>query len=139
MFRSFEKSCPLLEARLPDWNLSLVLWCLFWPPFKPLKLASGKRLTWKMSFLLALVSFKKVNELHGLSFRIRRSRDGDPAPSSFVAKTQNPSVPDPCFDEFTVPSLNDFLVSSRDELLLCPITPSVSDPLPSGGGGGGLA
>ena len=26
----------------------------------------------------------------------------------FVAKTQNPSVPDPQFDEFMVPSLDDF-------------------------------
>ena len=38
-----------------------------------------------------------------------------------MAKTQNPLVPDPCFDEFTVPSLDDFVDGDRDELLLCPI------------------
>ena len=39
----------------------------------------------------------------------------------FVAKTQNPSVPDPQFDEFMVPSLDDFVDGDRDEHLLCPI------------------
>ena len=58
MFCSFEKSCLALEVRPPDWNLSLGFWCLSWPPFEPLKLASDKHLTWKTSFLLALASAK---------------------------------------------------------------------------------
>ena len=37
----------------------------------------------------------------------------------FVAKTLNPSVPDTHFDEFTVPSLDDFVDRDRGELLLC--------------------
>ena len=38
----------------------------------------------------------------------------------FVAKTQNPSVPVPRFDEFTVPFLDDFVDGDRDELFICP-------------------
>ena len=36
-----------------------------------------------------------------------------------VAKTQNLSVYDPHFEEFTVPSLADFVDGDRDEMLLC--------------------
>ena len=88
-------------------------------------MASDKHLTWKMSFLLALVSAKRVRELHGLSFRVHHSHSCRFWTFSFlpdfVAKTQNPSNPDPRFDEFPVPSLDDFVNSDRDELLLCPI------------------
>ena len=38
-----------------------------------------------------------------------------------MAKTQNPSVPDSCFEKFLVPSLDDFVRDYRHELLLCPI------------------
>ena len=37
----------------------------------------------------------------------------------FVAKTQNPSVYDSCFKEFTVPSLVDFVDGDRNEMLCC--------------------
>ena len=50
-----ERSSPLQDVRPPDWNLSLILRCFSQPPFEPLKLASDKHLTWKASFLLALV------------------------------------------------------------------------------------
>ena len=39
----------------------------------------------------------------------------------FVAKTQNPSVYDPCFEEFTVSSLADFVDGDRYKMLVCPI------------------
>ena len=35
MFRSFERLCPPLEIRPPDWNLSFVLQCLSRSPFAP--------------------------------------------------------------------------------------------------------
>ena len=73
MFRHFERSCLPRDIRLPDWNLSLVSRCLSRPPFEPLKLASDKHLTWKTSFLLALVSAKSASKLHGISFRVRHS------------------------------------------------------------------
>ena len=45
-----------------------------------------------------------------------------PAPFSyvpdFVAKTQNPVVHDLRYEEFTIPSLDDFVGGDRDELLL---------------------
>ena len=39
----------------------------------------------------------------------------------FVPKTQNPSIHDPRFTEFTIPSLDDCMDGDRVELLLCPI------------------
>ena len=98
MFWSFERSCPPQEILPPDWNLSLVLLCLSRPPFEPLKLTSGKHLTWKTSFLLALASAKRVSELHSLSFCVCHSRGWRACTFSFLpdfmAKTQNPSISD---------------------------------------------
>ena len=52
-----------------------------------------------MSFLPAFVLTKRVSELHCLSFRVRHSRDWRSCTFTFlldfVAKTQNPSVPNP--------------------------------------------
>ena len=53
ILRSFEKSCPPREVRPPDWNLSLVLRCLPWPPFEHLELASDKHLTCKAGVTLS--------------------------------------------------------------------------------------
>ena len=123
MFWSFERSCSPRQIRPTDWNLSLVLHCLSRPPFEPLKLASDKYLTWKMSFLLALASAKRVSELHGLSFRVRHSRCWRSFTfffvPDFVAKTRHHSVPDSRCDEFSVTSLDDFIGGDWDELLLC--------------------
>ena len=102
MFHSFKRSCPLREIRPLDWNLSLVLQYLSRSPFEPLKLASDKPLTWKTSFLPALASARRVSELYGLSFRVHHSRGWSSCTFSlpnFVAKTQNPSVPDSRFKE----------------------------------------
>ena len=113
MFHSFKRSCPLLEIWPSDWNLSIVLLCLSRPPFETLELMSNKHLTWKMSFLLPLASAKGVSELHGLSFHVRHSCGWRTCTFSFfpdsVAKTQNPIIHNPRFEEFTVPSLNNFV------------------------------
>ena len=98
MFRSFERLCPPQEMRPLDCNLSLVLQCLSRLPFEPLKFASDKHPTWKKSFLLAPASAKRVSELHGISFHVCHSRSWSSYTFSFlpdfVAKTQNPSIPD---------------------------------------------
>ena len=124
IFRHFEMSFPPCKIQPPDCNLSLVLRCSSRPPFEPLKLASDKHLTWKTYFLLALVSAKRVGELH-LSFRVHHSRGWRSCTFSFlpdlVAKTQNPSLSDSRFEEFLVPSLDDFIGDDRDKLLMCPI------------------
>ena len=39
----------------------------------------------------------------------------------FVAKNQDPSVFDPRFESFTIPSLRDFSGGDQDEMLLCPV------------------
>ena len=82
-----------------------------------------KHLAWKPSLLLALASAKRVCELHGLSFRVLHSCSWKLCTFLFLpdymAKTQNPSVPDSRFEEFSVPSLDDFVGDDRDELLLC--------------------
>ena len=125
MFRHFERSCSPQEIRPLDWNLSLILRCLSRPPFEPLMLASDKHLTWKTSFLLALASDKRVSELHCLSFRVCHLRGWKSCTFLFlhdyVAKTQNPSIPDSCFEEFLVPSLDYFVGDDKAELLMCPI------------------
>ena len=125
IFRSFERSRPPREIQRLDWNLSLILQCLSQPPFEPLKLASDKHLTWKTSFSVALASTKRASELHCLSFCVRHSRSWRPCTFSFltdfVAKTQNPFVPDSRFDDLLIPSLDNFVDSDRDELLLIPV------------------
>ena len=124
MLRSFGRSCLSLEIRPSGWNLSLVLGCLSGPPFEPLKLASDKHLTWKMSSLLSLASYKSISELHGPSCRVCHSHCWRFCLFScfpgFVAKTRNPSVPASHFKEFLVPSLDDFISRVRDKLLLDP-------------------
>ena len=39
----------------------------------------------------------------------------------FLTMTQNPSIDDLRFEEFTVTSLDNFMDGDRDSLLLCPI------------------
>ena len=103
MFQSFERSCSLWEVWLPDWDLSLVLRCLSRPPVEPLK--------------LPLTTSHLKDKLHSLSFRVCHSQGWRSCTFSllpdFIAKTQNPFVPDP--------RLDDFVDSDRDELFLCPI------------------
>ena len=127
MFRHFKKSCPR-KIRPLDWNLSLVLHCLSMSTFEPLKLASDIYLTWKTSFLLALAPAKRVSELHGLSFRVRHSCRWRTSTFSFlpdfVAKTQNPSIPDSCFEEFSIPSLDDFAGMTGTSCCCVPSGPS---------------
>ena len=117
MFQNFKRSCPPREIRPLDWNLSLVLRCLSRPPFEPLKLTSDNHLTWQMSFLLARALPKRVSELHGLSFQVCLSCSWRSCTFSFLpdfmAKTQNPYIPDSHFE--------DFIGGDQDELLLCPI------------------
>ena len=92
--------------------MSLVLQCLSRSPPESLKLAPDKHLTWKMPSLLALASAKRV------SFCVRHLHDWSSCTFSFfpefMAKTQNPSVPDSHFKEFSVPSLDDYVGGDWD-------------------------
>ena len=122
MFQSFEQSRPPREVRPPDWNISLVLQSFTRVPYEPPKLSSDKYLTWKKCCTLAHTLAKRGSELHGLSFLVRLSRSWRSCTfcffPDFVAKTQNPSVPDT-----TISSLGDFVGDDWDKLLLCLIGP----------------
>ena len=112
MLRNFKKSCSSGEVWPPDWNLSFLDVCLS-------HLLS--LLSWLLTnispgrhpFLVVLASAKRVSELHGLFFHVDHSWCWRSCTFSFlpnfIAKIQNPSVPDPRFDEFMVPSLDDFV------------------------------
>lgn len=58
---------PRSLVRVPSWDLPLVLAALRGPPFEPLARADLRWLTVKTAFLLAIVSAKRVSELHALS------------------------------------------------------------------------
>ena len=68
MLSSFKKIYLPGEVKPLEWNLSLVLRSLTYPPYKPLRLSSDKRPSQKTCFLLGLTSAKRVNELYGLSY-----------------------------------------------------------------------
>ena len=125
LFRHFEVSCPFKVIQPPKWDLTLVLRSLLRRPYEPLSSASDKDLTLKTIFLLAFASSKRVSELHGLSCAVRRRLDGKSLAFSFapdfIAKTQRPEHPSSYFDEFSVPSLQDFVGADPDEMLLCPV------------------
>ena len=105
--------------------MSLVLESLWGPPYEPLKRALDRDLTLKTVFLLALASAKRVGELHALSAKVGHSKHWRSLSFSFVpdyvAKTQNPSIPDPRFDGFTIPSLKDYTGDDPDKMNLCPV------------------
>lgn len=58
---------PPVVLRAPAWDLLLVLDALHHPPYEPLRQAELKWLSCKTAFLLAIVSAKRVGELHALS------------------------------------------------------------------------
>ena len=82
-----------------------------------------KHLTWKICFFLAFILAKRISELQGLSFHVWHSRGWKPCTFSyflvFVANTQNSSVHNPTMEEFTIPSLDNFVGGDRDKMLLC--------------------
>ena len=109
LIRSFSVSCPPAEVRPPAWDLSLVLRSLKTAPYEPLASASERFVGLKALFLLALVSAKRVGELHGLSYRVSHSSGWKKMSfgfvPGFVAKTQDPSSSDPRFEGFSIPAL----------------------------------
>ncbi len=58
---------PPRVLRVPPWDLRLVLDALCLPPFEPLAQAELRWVSVKTAFLLAVISAKRVGELHALS------------------------------------------------------------------------
>lgn len=57
---------PVEPLRAPSWDLSLVLRALTEPPFEPLDAVDVRIMSFKTALLLALVSAKRVSELHAV-------------------------------------------------------------------------
>ncbi|XP_069585448.1 uncharacterized protein [Ranitomeya imitator] len=62
-----ERSRPISIPRVPQWDLSIVLNALTQSPFEPLHAASLKNISLKTVLLVALVSARRVSDLHALS------------------------------------------------------------------------
>ena len=58
---------PVSKPLSPGWDLPLVLGALSGPPFEPLSEVDAKTLSLKTALLMALVSAKRVGDLHALS------------------------------------------------------------------------
>ena len=124
---SFHRDRPKGRRGIPSWNLSLVLHQLTKAPFKPLKEASLKHLTFKTVFLLALGSGKRRSEIHAwLHKNIRHQSDWSkvslyPSPS-FLSKNQlakeGPDSVAPVVIPALAPSLDRSLKGERS---LCPV------------------
>ena len=123
LVRSFSLSCPPSEVRPPAWDLSLVLRSLKNAPYEPLRSAPERFVAQKALFLVALASSKRIGELQGLSYRISHTEGWKQVSlgfvPSFVAKTQDPSVSNPMYEGFSIPSLP--RGTDPDARLLCPV------------------
>ena len=62
-----KRLCPRHKDILPVWNLQWVLSALRGDPFEPLSSRRLDWLTWKVAFLLAITTAKRVGELQALS------------------------------------------------------------------------
>ena len=124
---SFHRDRPKGRRGIHSWNLSLVLHQLTKAPFKPLKEASLKHLTFKTVFLLALGSGKRRSEIHAWQHKnIRHQSDWSkvslfPSPS-FLSKNQlakeGPESVAPVVIPALAPTLDRSLKSDRS---LCPV------------------
>ena len=124
---SFHRDRPKGRRGVPSWNLSLVLHQLTKAPFKPLREASLKHVTFKTVFLLALGSGKRRSEIHAWQHKnIRHQSDWSkvslvPSPS-FLSKNQlakeGPESVAPVVIPALAPTLDRSLKSDRS---LCPI------------------
>ena len=123
--KSFSKEVRPSELRPPAWDVALVLRSLKGPPYEPLGTVEECFLAQKTLFLLALASAKRIGELQGISYRVSHTRGWGQISCAFVpefvAKTQDPSVPDSRYEGFSIPSLGVSGARDRDRRLLCPV------------------
>ena len=124
LLRNFSRSVDPVELYPPVWDVSLVLQSLTGAPYEPLRTCEECFLAQKTLFLLALVSAKRIGELHALSYRVSHTRNWGEVSFSyvmgFVAKTQDPPSLAPRFEGFSVPALPNTR-NNRNGRLLCPV------------------
>ena len=118
--RSSEPCCPVGP---PLWDLVKVLTYLCGSTFEPLASNPLRLVTMKVSSLMALVTAKRVGELHALSCWVAsHGRDISLAYlPEFVAKTKTASKRNPLTRSFLVRSLEEFVGDLPEECLLCPV------------------
>lgn len=66
LLRGVFNSRPPERKLLPEWDLPLVLEVLKQPPFEPLQVARLKYLTYKVVFLIAITTFRRVGDIQSL-------------------------------------------------------------------------
>ena len=124
---TFHGDRPKGRRCIPAWNLSLVLHQFTKPPFKPLKKASPKHLTFKTVSLVAFGSGKCRSEMHAwLNRNIRHQADlfkvSMYPSSSFLSKNQlamdGPCSVAPVVILLLSPSLEK---SPKEDHSLCPV------------------
>ncbi|XP_043347437.1 uncharacterized protein LOC122455628 [Dermochelys coriacea] len=59
---------PYSKPLVPQWDLNLVLACLTGAPFELLATCFWSHLSWKVAFLVAITSVRRVSELRALAF-----------------------------------------------------------------------
>ena len=127
LLESFHRDRPKGRRGIPSWNLSLVLHQLTKPPFKPLREASLKHLTFKTVFLLALGSGKRRSEIHAWQHKnIRHQSNWSkvslfPSPS-FLSKNQLAKEGPESVAPVVIPALALTLDRSlKSDRSLCPV------------------
>lgn len=123
IIRGLQKKSPPREVQALQLEVTKGPSSLWGVPSESLCQCSDRDRTLKtvLVFLLALASTKRVRELHCLSCVIPHlegwSSLSPQFVPEFVAKTQEPSVPDLRFKRFSIPSLKDFV--RGDKMVLC--------------------
>ncbi|XP_069835654.1 uncharacterized protein [Dendropsophus ebraccatus] len=67
--KATSRLCPTIRSRVPPWDLNLVLNGLTANPFEPLADCSIKFLSYKLAFLLAITSARRVSEIRAFSIQ----------------------------------------------------------------------
>ena len=108
MFRSFQRSCLPREIQPPDWNL-FRLRCFSRPLFSASQVGR-RQTTGRCPFYLLLCWPRGLASCTAFPLWFIICAVGSSVLSLFfLTTTQNPSVPDSRFEEFSVPSLDDFV------------------------------
>ena len=112
------------RARIPAWDLRLVLDFLTGPQFEPPESAPLRELTRKAAFLVMLACGRRASEIHGLSglaSDVRRERDGSFSLQflpEFLAKNQ---APDELSPALRIRPLSHIADDEDSDIRLCPV------------------
>ena len=127
LLSSFHRDRPKSFRNLPKWNLSVVLNELTKALFEPMKDTALKHLTLKTTFLVALASGKRRNEIHAWVankvFNLRQWEKVALFPSSdFIAKNELAREGSQSVSPVTIPALTTIVDRQfKEDRTLCPV------------------